>query len=195
MPVRLEVVKEVLVERILSEALARYPPRPSAPVARALEATLDLPACDGGALDLRLRRLGYLTRVIEVELFEAAREPIEGLAQELARRLAGGLDWPFAAAAVSLELARREPLPRPRPDDELAVSWRVPGPGGHVRHYLVSAAIADALGEEGGGRALPPGIAEAGELKRCWTYGFLVRCCEEALAPAALVPSVRPRSR
>ena len=31
---------------------------------------------------------------------------------------------------------------------------------------------------------LAEGIYDAGELKRSWMYGFLVRCCEEALAPA-----------
>jgi hypothetical protein len=32
---------------------------------------------------------------------------------------------------------------------------------------------------------LPAGINDAGELKRAWMYGFLVRCCEQALPPAS----------
>lgn len=184
MPVQVEVIKEVLVDRILGGALERYPGNPMVPVKRALEADLDLPVCDGRALDLRLRRIGYLARIEEVELFEPAREPMEGLADDLTRRLADGLDWPAAASAVSAELARDEPLPKPKPTDERATSWKVPGPGGHVRHYVVAAAVADALsGDWNGQGGLPDGIDDAGELKRCWVYGFLVRCCEEALAP------------
>jgi hypothetical protein len=74
--------------------------------------------------------------------------------------------WPQAAAAVARELASREPLERPQPGDPHAVTWRVPGPGGHVRHYV-------ALRLTAGRR----------ELKRDFVFGFLIRCCEEALSP------------
>lgn len=36
-----------------------------------------------------------------------------------------------------MHFARAEPLGKPSPDEEAAMSWRVPGPGGHVRHFLV----------------------------------------------------------
>ncbi len=186
MPVQLEVIKEVLVDRILGGALERYPGDPPGPVKQALEADLDLPVCDGRALDMRLRRIGYLTRLVEADLFEPAREPMEGLTDDLTRRLAEGEDWPAAASALCAELARQEPLAKPRPDDERATSWKVPGPGGHVRHYVVAAAIADALSEDSNGQGgLAEGVEDPGELKRCWMYGFLVRCCEEALTPAS----------
>lgn len=185
MPVQLEVIKEVLVDRILGRALELYPGDPPGPVNQALQAPLDLPACDEGPLDLRLRRIGYLTRIAEAEMFDPAREPMEGLADQLTRRLAEAEDWSAAASALSAQLAREEPLPKPDPDDEHATSWKVPGPGGHVRHYVVAAAIAETLGDDSNGhRGLPDGIDDPGELKRCWMYGFLVRCCEEALAPA-----------
>lgn len=192
MPVQVEVIKEVLVDRILGDALDRYPGDPLPAVTRALEAELDLPACDGGALDLWLRRIGYLTRLVEADLFEPAREPMEGLGDELARRLSAAEPrrvgaperWTAAAAALSAELAGEEPLPKPDPADERATSWKVPGPGGHVRHYVVAASIAEALSDDVNGQGpLPDAIDDAAELKRCWMYGFLVRCCEEALAP------------
>ncbi len=186
MPVDVEVIKEVLVDRILGSALERYPGEPPAPVKQALEADLDLPVCDRRALDMRLRRIGYLTRLVEAELFEPAREPMEGLADQLSRRLAEGEDWAAAASGLCAELARHEPLPKPDPADERAVSWKVPGPGGHVRHYVVAAAIADALSDDANGQGgLAEGITDAAELKRCWIYGFLVRCCEEAATPAS----------
>lgn len=188
MPVQVEVIKDVLVDKILGGALERYPGDPPPPVKQALEADLDLPVCDGGALDVRLRRIGYLTRLQEAELFDPAREPMEGLADELTRRLAERDDWPAAASALSAKLASEEPLPKPNPDDDSATSWKVPGPGGHVRHYVVAAAIADGLsGDMNGQGGLPRGIDDAAELKRCWMYGFLIRCCEEALAPASPV--------
>jgi hypothetical protein len=187
MPVRLEVVKELIVEKILGEALARYPGTPRPAVEAALTAAVehpDLPACDGGVLDLRMRRVGYLCRVAERSMFDPAQNELPGLADRMATSHAGD-DWAAAAAAISVELAAAEPLERPRPDDDGAVSWKVPGPGGHVRHYVVSAAIADALEFA---RSQPDGgePAEASdELKRAWTYGFLLRCCEEATPPPA----------
>lgn len=69
---------------------------------------------------------------------------------------------------VARELADAEPLERPSPDDPCAASWRIPGPGGHVRHYL-------ALGAAG----------HRAEDKPEWLYGFFLRCCEEAAAAAA----------
>lgn len=185
MPVQVEVIKEILVDRILSDALERYPGEPPAVVKDALEAELDLPVCDGGALDVRMRRIGYLSRIVEAEMFEPAREPMEGLAEDLTKRLRETEDWSAAASALSLELARAEPLPKPSPDDARATSWKVPGPGGHVRHFVVAAAIADSLSGDMDGRGgLPEGVDDAAELKRSWMYGFLVRCCEQALPPS-----------
>lgn len=187
MPVQVEVIKEVLVERILETAQCHQSDELPALAEAALTLPLSLRCCDGGELDLRLRRLGYLARLAEAELFGPAQEPMPGLQEELEGRVRGTGDWAAAVAELSAELAADEPLPKPRPDDQRAVSWKVPGPGGHVRHYVVAAAIADALADRTGERdhLLPVGIKDAGELKRCFTYGFLVRCCEEALAPAS----------
>lgn len=191
MPVHVDVIKEVLVDRILATVLERYPGEFGSPVETALEADLDPPLCAGGELDRRLRRVGYLTRIVEAEMFEPARAPLDALADPLGRSLGQAGDWSDAVTAVSAELAREEPLPKPEPKDERAVTWRIPGPGGHVRHYVVSAAIADALQSRGNGQGrLPAALGDPGELKRSWTYGFLVRCCEEVLpAPASPLSS------
>lgn len=180
MPVQVEVVKEVLVTRILSTVLEREPPRPVAAVVAALGADLDIPVCDGGPLDRRMRGIGYLSRVVEGEMFDAASRPIDGLAEDLGRASVQ-IGWVDAVVGLCAGLAREETLSRPAPSDAHAVSWRVPGPGGHVRHFVVAAAIAEALSDRPG--AEPPVGADAGELKRCWTYGFLVRCSEEAFPP------------
>jgi hypothetical protein len=92
--------------------------------------------------------LGYHARDVERDRFAPARQPMPWL-HEL---LAGG-----DAAAVAAELAAAEPAGRPEPDSG-AASWRVPGPGGHVRHYL----------------ALRSGD------KVAWLRGYFRRCCEEA---------------
>jgi hypothetical protein len=39
-------------------------------------------------------------------------------------------------------------------------------------------------GDMNGDARLADGVDDAAELKRAWMYGFLVRCCEEALPPA-----------
>jgi len=181
MSVHTEVVKEVLVAQVLAEVLAREPPRPPEAVRDALDAPLDLPACNGGPLDLRMRGIGYLTRIVEAEMFEPARRPLDGLGEELEGRIDGARDWADAVVGLCVGLAREETLRRPAPNDAGAVSWRVPGPGGHVRHFVVAAAIAEVLSDRP--RAELPGVTDAGELKRCWTYGFMVRCCEEACPP------------
>jgi hypothetical protein len=75
-----------------------------------------------------------------------------------------------------------EPLGKPSPDDEAAMSWRVPGPGGHVRHFLARRTIEEYLRE-----ADAAVVEDPAELKRPWLYGFFVAACEEAL-PAEAAP-------
>lgn len=141
--VRTELVIEQLVGRILADVEQRN--RDAVPeIVRAAGAI---------AVD------GYLARCAEIEQFAAARP------------VTPDLDALLEATPDVAELARRlaadEPLERPEPSDGRAFSWRVPGPGGHVRHYLALASIAAA------GRA-------DRELKREWLFGFCVRCCEDA---------------
>ena len=154
--VRTELVKEFLVDRILEEVSRRrledLPPATEEALARS-----HAPA---------LARSGYLARAVETAMFDAARGPTPGLAE----KLDGG-----SITDVAAELAAAEPLEKPSPDDPGWTSWRVPGPGGHVRHYAALAAVrahAPELREALGGRTL----------KEAWMYGFYVRCCEEALA-------------
>lgn len=185
MPVQAEVIKEILVDKILGIVNESYPGDLSGTVTEALDADIDLVASDGGALDLRMRRIGYLSRIAETDMFDAAKHPMEGLDEKLTKRIEAGDDWPTAASTLCLAMARQEPLPKPSPNNDNATSWKVPGPGGHVRHFVVAAAIAECLsGEENGYPEVPEGLEEAGELKRCWMYGFLVRCCEESLPPS-----------
>ena len=156
MSVRSELVKETLVDTICSRVQARMADEVSASVAVALEAA---PASHSAA------RAGYFARIIETELFEAARVPMPTLADELVAGRAGGTPWPETVVEVARALAAREPLERPDPHDADAVSWRIPGPGGHVRHYV-------ALRLVEAGRA---------SFKPDFMYGFLVRCCEEVI--------------
>lgn len=123
---RTDLVREVMVERIASLVREREPGGDAA-------------------------TLGYAARIVETELFAAAREPMPWLTEQL--ETAG----PELLAA---RLAAAEPLERPDPGSAVA-SWRVPGPGGHVRHYLALALVE----REG---------------KREFLRGFFRRCCEEA---------------
>ena len=95
-----------------------------------------------------LEEMGFHARALEVERFAPAREPM-----------------PWIAGADPGELAAQEPLGRPDPGD--APSWRVPGPGGHVRHYLALRATAGLQGDPL-------------QLKRAWMRGFFRHCVEEA---------------
>jgi hypothetical protein len=160
--VRTQVVLDTLVGSISDGVAARV----EEPLAAPLESAL---AAAGG--DIRLPRLGYLARALEVERFERARQPMPWLAEELERHRGDGIAWSEAAASLATELANAEPAERPDPGDALAVSWRVPGPGGHVRHYLAIRAAGDA------------GVPASPEAKRGWLKGFLIHCIQEAAPP------------
>jgi hypothetical protein len=121
-------------------------------------------------LGTRLARLGYVSRILETERFDAARQPLPEIRAGLARN---------GADELSAVLATAEPAGRPDPGDENAISWRVPGPGGHVRHYIAMGSARRLARELG----VAADVDEA-DLKRCWLYGFLLRCCEE-VAPSA----------
>src|SRR3954454_22997917 len=168
--VRTDVVRAVLVEDVWREVEQRMEDPLAEAVTDALADTLAtvLPSqtapVSASVAAARVARAGYLARVIECERFARAREP----ADELASVALGS--WPDGAVELSAELARAEPAERPRPDDPPAMTWRIPGPGGHVRHYLALAAV----------EAERPvlGLSET-DLKGCWLFGFFLRACEE----------------
>ena len=165
MAVKVELVKEFLLDRIRERVLERVDEVESSDTREALARVSELL---GGAVPARLAREGYLTRVVEVEMFEPARRPIPWLAERV--QMAG----PRGLADVAAELAREEPEAKPPPGPDAPASWRIPGPGGHVRHFLALMSAA----------ALPAearGAVDEVVLKRAWMFGFYVRCCEEAL--------------
>jgi hypothetical protein len=157
--VRTQVVLDTIVGSIAEAVTARF----DDPLEPPVEAALALAGDDG---EQRLARAGYLARVLELERFDRARQPMPWLAERLR---VDGTTWSEAAATLAAELAETEPPERPDPGDDRAVSWKVPGPGGHVRHYLA----VRAAGGEGHGGTLPLGA------KRAWSMGFLIACIEE----------------
>ena len=163
--VRTEVVMDTLIGSLATAVSARIGQPLDDGVAAALAAT--------GA-EATLARAGWHARAVELERFEPAQAPMPWLVELVRAACAAGEPWSAATAAVALELAGREPGQRPDPGDADAVSWRVPGPGGHVRHYLAL----DAAREHAPGT--PPDQA-----KRSWLAGFLVHCCGEARLSAA----------
>ena len=166
MSVQSNLVRTTIVETIRERALARVNDSLPGPVSEVLDT----------AARPDLSRAGYFSRAVETELFAPAREPASWLEQRLRavvdademRRLErAGAPWPPALCELAAGLADREPSERPDPDDPDAVTWRIPGPGGHVRHYVALALIGD--------HAEPA-------LKRDVIYGFVVRCCDEVVA-------------
>ena len=136
-----KLVKEFLVNRISEEVEARV--------------ESDVPE---EAADDDLARRGYLARAVETELFEPARAPMPWLAEVLEGR---------EPAEVGRELAGNDPAGKPDPPNG---TWRVPGPGGHVRYFVTLEALAKL------------GLVQAGDrdaLERRWLFGFYLRCCEE----------------
>lgn len=193
--VHTELVREQLIDRVFDEVIQRYPgevPQSvEAALGRAVESVAGAERADSlseeaAELARDLSRKGYLTRIVETELFGPARGPTPGLTDALREWFPRArASWLEAVVGVSAELARSEPLERPDPDDERSMSWRVPGPGGHVRHYLALLSLFEKVPKgPGGERRLPEDLSER-ELKQCWMYGFYLRCCEESLPPEA----------
>ena len=144
--VRNDVAATFLIDGLFAEASSRL----DDPLPAEIEALLD------DAPDPRAARLGWFARVVEVERFDPAREPMPWL-RDLLRDGAG-------ISSVSAALTAEEPDDKPSPADA-PPSWRVPGPGGHVRHFLALRA-----------GALQP------DAKRSWMFGFFARCCAELSA-------------
>lgn len=158
MRVRTELVLDQLVSRVLGRALELR----SDSISEETEAVLAV-----GREPLELTRLGYAARLAETEMFEPARAPMPWLEE----RLNSGQTW----TEICQDLVAEEPDEKPDPGEG---SWRVPGPGGHVRHFLALAAADEVI--HGGANGDPSSRElSAGEAKRCFLYGFYVRCCEE----------------
>jgi hypothetical protein len=170
MRVRTELVLEQLVSRVLGRALelrsGGLPPEVDELIAV-------------GPEPLELARLGYASRIAETEMFEPARKPMPWLGEMLDKRPDSGTD---AIAELCRELAGDEPDEKPDPGQG---SWRVPGPGGHVRHFLALAAADEVVLGDSNGKPTARRDLSAGEAKRCFLYGFYARCCEEADASSA----------
>jgi hypothetical protein len=152
--VRTDVAVDVLIRDLVDAAEA-------AAASVAVEPPGELAAGVDGALAAGAARHGYALRLVELERFARAREPADWLAEQARGR---------AAADLSAALAAAEPAGLPSPDDPAAATWRIPGPGGHVRHHaarILVARIAPGAGE-----------AEAAVLRRCWLYGFFLACAE-----------------
>lgn len=188
-PVNTALVRETLVENLHEQVEKRRGERPSESVLSVLEGGQGVETGNQDEkLDKGLRHSGYYARVVEVEMFEPARATAEWIEELLTDRFDSTGSWSTAIVEVCTELANAEPLEKPRPDDEAARTWQIPGPGGHVRHYASSRAIGEELGRISA-------IAEVGdpsELKRLWLYGFFVRAFEEALPEGASLESEDP---
>jgi len=182
-PVETRVVLDTLVEKVhdlVNDRLLEEPPEAILPALDSKEQLVV--ATKYPAVDRGLRRAGYFTRVIEVEIFEPAQTIAEWIPEKLEERFGTTDDWSEAIVSICTEIARAEPVEKPDPDDENAWSWRVPGPGGHVRHYLSRRAIGDQLQKD----PEQGPVSDPAELKQPWLYGFFVRACEEALPPEGL---------
>ena len=136
--VRTDVVVSVMVESLYEDA------RGGAPLMAEAEESLQL------AGDSDVARMGWRARKAELNRFERAHDRPDN---QLVAELTDGDRSQITARCLTL--ARAEPNDRPDPDDPNAVSWQIPGPGGHVRHYV-------ALRCSG-----PEGKAD-------WMYGFLL---------------------
>jgi hypothetical protein len=180
-PVNTSVLLQTLVEAVHEQVQERRDAGKPERVPAALESGEQRLVGDNEpALDHDLRVQGYLARVAEVDMFEPARRLADWALTMTEERTAQTGDLQTALAALCGELARAEPVGKPDVDDPNAMSWRVPGPGGHVRHYVARRAIAHSLRDRQN-----PVEGDPADLKRAWLYGFFVRTCEEALEDEA----------
>jgi hypothetical protein len=179
------LVGKTIVEAIFARVQQRPSPEPPDPAGAALhDANITFAAKDEGRIEMQMRRAGYLARDVEVELFEPAQKPALWLVARLQEQLAQTGDMEAALTATCAELARAEPVAKPDPDDPAAATWRVPGPGGHVRHFVARRTIEEVL--QGRDRPLN---GEPADLKIPWVYGFFIGACEEVLPHVSPPPT------
>jgi hypothetical protein len=167
MRVQTELVLDQLVSRVLGRAVELRSQKLDPESEKVLDEAPEPKA---------LARIGYTSRVAETEMFEPARGPMPWLAEMLEGRTAGAPSRTEAIADQCRELAAEEPERKP---DLGEGSWRVPGPGGHVRHFLALAAADELAHGEGNEDPEPKRELSSGEAKWCFLYGFYARCCEE----------------
>ena len=178
------LVGKTIVEAMFNKVEERPAPAPPDPAGAALDdPNLSLASLGEARLEMQLRRAGYLARVVEAEMFEPAKQPAKWLAALVEERFAETEDWDAAIVTACAELARSEPIGKPEPNDPAAATWRIPGPGGHVRHFLARRTIEARL--QGRDR---PVDGDPAALKIPWVYGFFVRACEEVLPHDAQPP-------
>jgi hypothetical protein len=170
MRVKTELVLEQLVSRVLGRALELR--------AAGLPKEVGELLADGPE-PVELSRLGYCARLAEVEMFDVARQPMPWLEATLAD---GGTSDPANWTEICQDLAAEEPDQKPDPGQG---SWRVPGPGGHVRHFLALAAADEVVHGDSNGKPRASRELSAGEAKRCFLFGFYARCCQEAAGPTS----------
>jgi hypothetical protein len=183
-PVNTTVLLQTLVEAVNEQVQERLVRRELLQTPDALQSDeFGFVGDNEPALDRALRVAGYLARVLEVEMFEPARAVATWAPERVASHHANAETVDEAIASLCGELARAEPIDKPSPDDPDAMSWQVPGPGGHVRHFVARRAIEEALRDRE-----TPVAGDPADLKRSWMYGFFVRTCEEALAETRLEP-------
>jgi len=176
------LIAQTLVEAVFARAQQLDAPAPPDPVGAALaDADLALVSREEAPVEREMRHAGYLARVVEAELFDPAKQPAAWLEPLVRESLGDGADQSAALVALCGDLARAEPAGKPAPDDPAATTWRVPGPGGHVRHYVARRTIEDRL--QGRDR---PFAGDPADLKIPWVYGFLLRACEEVLTADGL---------
>ena len=132
---------------------------------------------DDARLGQTAARLGYFTRAVEFERFEAARKADLDLYQLLEDELMRSDDTVSAMVQVAATLAQMEAID-PSPDDENSPSWWIPGLGGQVRGRLRDALLS--------GLETTPKVLRPQDLQRVWKFGFFFRCLAEAFQePAA----------
>lgn len=186
-PVNTSLLLQTLVEAVHEQVEERRARRELVKTPPALDADHALIGDNDPALDRTLRVCGYLARVIEVDIFEPAQREADWVPEKVAAARAHAGDEDEAVAVLCGELAQAEPIDKPDPDDPDAMSWQVPGPGGHVRHYVARRAIEEVLRDREA-----PIEGDPADLKRAWMYGFFVRTCEEALTHDGTPESAGP---
>lgn len=168
---------QTIVGAVFSRVQELHLPDPPQNVGDALDdLDLEFVSAKEGAAEMQMRRKGYLAREVEIELFEPARKPPRWLEPLLQEKFAETPDWTVALRATCEELARSEPVAKPHPDDPAAKTWKVAGPGGHVRHFVARRTIEEIL--QGRDTAFD---GDPADLKTPWVYGFFLRACQEVL--------------
>lgn len=173
-----------LLDLLRERVEAEYPGQPSEATDAAIRVAVHLVVPDPpeGVTSEEMQHavsvanIGYLFRKVEAEFVDADSNDDGDMTEALLALRESHPEWEtwFAAVTGSAQICA---LGEGMTGDQ-TIQWKLPGVGAQARSMFVTSTVEGMAAP--GGRALTPE-----HYRRCWSYGWYLRCFEDAMPPGA----------